>query len=253
MVMDILKGGEKIRLTRIHNGPKKMPEKSYSSRVVQILEGNMIKAVIPVDNGKAMVLDAIERYNMEFYTKRGIFQCEGKVVRKFREKISLYVVFELLTEFEKLQRREYYRLECLLDIKFKRSMDISKLKLEESEASDEEKKDVSNAEQKNDAQDSSWKVGIATNISGGGLRFNSREQLNKGERVLVKMRLVFDDMVKEYTVPGSVIVCNEVPSRPGIYEARVQFVDINRQDREDIIRFVFEEERRIRQKKKGWF
>ena len=242
MVMDILRGGEKLRLTKIHNEPVKKPEKSYNSKVVQILEGNMIQTSMPMENGKYLLLNVLERYNMEFVTKAGVFRCQGKIVRRFREKISLYVVFELLTEFEKLQRREYYRLECLLDIKFKRAREIY---IDDRAGEDESALMLADKE-----EDVSWKVGIATNISGGGMRFHSREQLNKGERILIKMRLVFDEIVKEYSVPGNVIVCSEVQNRPGVFETRVQFVDINRQDREEIIRFVFEEERRIRQKKK---
>jgi len=40
----------------------------------------------------------------------------------------------------------------------------------------------------------------------------------------------------------------ELESRPGLFEHRIQYVYIEETSREDIIHFIFEEERKIRKK-----
>ena len=49
------------------------------------------------------------------------------------------------------------------------------------------------------------------------------------------------------------MVCNvlrvqELENRPGLYEHRIQYAYIDESSREDIIHFIFEEERKIRKK-----
>ena len=58
-----------------------------------------------------------------------------------------------------------------------------------------------------------------------------------------------NDARKEYEVLGKVLAVNRMENRPGFYEHRVQYVNINNEVREEIIKFIFEEERRNLQKK----
>lgn len=251
MLSNIVRKGDKIKLTAIQGEDKTKKEATYISSVVEIMDSNGIKAAMPIINGKYVILDSLKNYRIEFMTRKGIFACDAKIVRRFKERINFFVVFELMSELEKLQRREYYRLECILDIKFRRSMDGN---IFEDENKEEE---ITHRNEENEPdlvlirKKVPWHAAIITNISGGGVRFNSREALNKGENVLLKMHLKFDDGEGDYEIPAKVVHSAEVPNRPNIFEARVQFTDISTQDREDIIRFVFDEERRIRRRKKG--
>lgn len=251
MLSNIVRKGDKIKLTAIQGEDKTKKEATYISSVVEIMDSNGIKAAMPIINGKYVILDSLKNYRIEFMTRKGIFACDAKIVRRFKERINFFVVFELMSELEKLQRREYYRLECILDIKFRRSMEGN---IFEDENKEEE---ITHRNEENEPdlvlirKKVPWHAAIITNISGGGVRFNSRESLNKGENVLLKMHLKFDDGEGDYEIPAKVVHSAEVPNRPDIFEARVQFTDISAQDREDIIRFVFDEERRIRRRKKG--
>ncbi len=42
----------------------------------------------------------------------------------------------------------------------------------------------------------------------------------------------------------------ELPDRPGLYEHRAQYIHIDTAEREEIIRFIFEEERKHRKRKR---
>jgi c-di-GMP-binding flagellar brake protein YcgR len=55
----------------------------------------------------------------------------------------------------------------------------------------------------------------------------------------------------EYSVIGRVIMSNALEGRVGEYRNHVQFVNIKDRDREGIIRYIFEEERKIRRKESG--
>lgn len=253
MLNDIVRTGEKIKIIVPKGEDKKEREASYYSRIVEMVDTNKIKASMPIANGKYIVLDSLKTYNIEFVTRKGMYECKARIVRRFKEKLKMFVVFELMSELEKLQRREYYRLECVFDIKFRRSMDGNLYAKDNVDGEDEIRFETDENEPKlvYHKRKVPWHTAIVTNISGGGVRFNSREQLAKGENVLLKMHLKFDDGEKDYEIPAKVIHSAQVPERSDIFEARVQFTDILPQDREAIIRFVFDEERRIRRRKKG--
>ena len=55
---------------------------------------------------------------------------------------------------------------------------------------------------------------------------------------------------KKYEVISRVISSIELDNRPGTYEHRVQFYDMDPIVREEIIKYIFEEERKSRQKTK---
>lgn len=252
MLSNIARPGDKIKIIVPKGEDMKEREASYYSRIVEMVDSNKIKALMPIVNGKYMVLDSLKTYKIEFITRKGMFECQARIVRRFKEKLKLFVVFELMSELEKLQRREYYRLECVFDIKFRRSMDGNIYQKEQPKVIEHEPEgDENEPKLVYHKKEVPWHTAIVTNISGGGVRFNSRERLAKGENVLLKMHLKFHDGEKDYEIAAKVIHSAEVPERQDIFEARVQFTDITPQDREAIIRFVFDEERRIRRRKKG--
>ena len=53
---------------------------------------------------------------------------------------------------------------------------------------------------------------------------------------------------KEYNLVGKVLSRKEIEDKPGTYEHRVQYVNMDADVREEIIKFIFEEERRQRHK-----
>lgn len=252
MLNNIVRNGDFIKLTENNDENIRKRQTNYKCRVVEVMGANRVKATMPVVNGRSVILDSLKRYTLEFITQKGMYQCEAKIVRRFKEKLNFFVVFEMMSELEKLQRREYYRLECVLEIKFRRSLEGNIYAKDEPENKvrrviDEETGEELVLEKKV----APWHAAIATNISGGGVRFNSREALRKGELVMLKLHLKYDDGEDDFDLPAKVVYSSEVPERDDIFEARVQFLDITPQDRENIIRFVFDEERRIRRRKKG--
>lgn len=244
----VVRTGEKFTLKVLKGEEKTEKEASYQSRVVEIMDSKTFKAAMPMVNGNYILLDSLRRYKIEFIDKKGIFECDARILRRFKEKLNFFVVFEIISELEKVQRREYYRLECLFNIKYRRAIEGDLYDKDEDKVV-EYKNLEGETEMVFRKRKVPWHSAIVTNISGGGLRFNSNHILNVGENVLLRMHLKFHDGESDFEVPARVVYAAEIEEHPGIYETRVQFVNIKPQVREEIIRFVFDEERRLRRKK----
>jgi c-di-GMP-binding flagellar brake protein YcgR len=68
---------------------------------------------------------------------------------------------------------------------------------------------------------------------------------------MCKWQLVVDGYLKEYNLIGKVLYSQELDARNGEYEHRLEYINVNKTDREEIIRFIFEEERKSRKRETG--
>ena len=58
--------------------------------------------------------------------------------------------------------------------------------------------------------------------------------------------LLKDGSRKKYEVVGKVLSARELENKPGVFEHRVQYYNMDEDTREEIIKFIFEEERKQR-------
>ncbi len=86
------------------------------------------------------------------------------------------------------------------------------------------------------------------NIGGGGLRFSSGEKYQRGDLLEIRMMLSLIHPVALYVYAT---VSGVSPSPDGGYSTSVQFTKMDNAIQEEIIRFVFEQEREILRGKKG--
>ena len=98
---------------------------------------------------------------------------------------------------------------------------------------------------------SSSELELQYDISGGGARFISRTQYPVGSEVMFRFSLFVSGKMNEYSLHGRVLFSQPMKNNPGAFEHRMQFIHIPRDDRESIIRYIFEEERKIRRREKG--
>jgi hypothetical protein len=87
------------------------------------------------------------------------------------------------------------------------------------------------------------------NIGGGGVRFSSREKYQRGDVLEIRMMLFAMRPIALY-VYATVSSDSEI-SPDGGYRTAVQFIKMDNTIHEEIIRFVFEQEREILRGKKG--
>ena len=88
---------------------------------------------------------------------------------------------------------------------------------------------------------------VVVDISGGGLRFVANFRYEEGSTIYCAYSLP-GNVDKEYEMICNVLKVQELEARPGLFEHRIQYIYIEETSREDIIHFIFEEERKIRKK-----
>ncbi len=211
--------------------------KVYSTKVYDIVSDERIELLMPMEQTKLILLPIDGEYELCFYTDNGLYQCLAKVVDRYRDNNIYVLALDLTTNLRKYQRREFYRFSCALEMN---SRELLKEELESLNQSH-------NALQ----PELPLKRSVIVDISGGGLRFVSNLEYEKGSMILCNYNLVVDGVQKHYSLVGKVLSVEELENRPGVYEHRVQYVNMDVDDREEIIKYIFNEERKNRHKEKG--
>lgn len=219
-------------LTNSHDG-----KKSYRSQVYDIVSEDQIKIAMPMEQGKIILLPVDGEYNVCFYTQTGLYQCLGRIIDRYKSDNVFVLVVELTTDLRKYQRREYYRLNCVLDMKSR-------------EVTDEDVNPYSERVRFVDT-DITFNNGLVVDISGGGARFISRVRYPKGANIQFIFSLYVSGSLNEYKLLGKVLLSEKLENREDEYEHRIQFVNIQNDDRESIIRYIFEEERKNRHRQRS--
>lgn len=212
-------------------------KKVYQTQVMDVLSEDRLEVLMPIEKSKLILLPVNAEYDLYFYTPSGVFQCTAAVIDRYKAEKHYILLMELTSNLRKFQRREYYRLSCVLD------MNVRPLEQEEIEAMDREDKHL--------VPGLPLKRSVIVDISGGGIRFVGDYAYEPDSLVYCKYNLVTGGKNKEYVLVAKVLVVKELEGKPGTYEHRAQYINIDTAEREEIIRFIFEEERKHRKKEKG--
>lgn len=212
-------------------------KKVYITKVYDVLSDERIELLMPLEQTKIVLLPIDGEYDICFYTDNGLYQCHAKIVDRYRDNNLYVLALDLTTNLRKFQRREYYRFSCALE------MNSRELLEEEAEALSHQRYVLQ--------PELPLKRSVIVDISGGGLRFASNMGYEVGSLLLCKYSLYINGSPKEYTIIGKVLSVKPSESRAGVFEHRVQYVNVDADDREEIIKYIFNEERKSRRKEKG--
>ncbi|MBQ7616364.1 MAG: flagellar brake protein [Butyrivibrio sp.] len=207
----------------------------YMSKIMDVISEDRIEILMPFEKGKIILLPVNAEYSLCFYSTKGLYQCFAKVVDRYRSENIYVLVMDLTSELSKLQRREYYRFSCALQLN---SRIFTKEEMEIFERNRKFYVDPELALQK----------AVVVDISGGGLRFVANFKYDEGTTIYCSYSLPGNVNNKKYEMICNVLKVQELESKPGLFEHRIQYIYIDENDREDIIHFIFEEERKIRKK-----
>ncbi len=92
------------------------------------------------------------------------------------------------------------------------------------------------------------KRSVIVDISGGGLRFMSNQRYEPESLLYCSYHLIVGGERKRYEIIGKVLSVKELQNKPGTFEHRVQYYNVDVETREAIIKYIFEEERRSRKR-----
>ena len=233
--------GEKVEMQQIDRRlviDGESEKKVYQSRVYDVISEDRIEIAMPMEKTKLILLPVEGEFDLYFYSQDGLYQCFARVIDRYKKNSVYILLVELTSNLRKYQRREYYRFSCALEINTR--------ELEEAELSAIEKNSnylVPGLPLKRSA---------VVDISGGGLRFVATYKYEKGRLIFCRYTLLVNHVEKTYEIVGKVLSVKELENRPGEFEHRVQYINLDKESREEIIRFIFEEERKHRKRETGF-
>ena len=212
-------------------------KKTYESRVYDVLSDEEFEIHMPMEKTKLILLPVDGVFDFYFYTSNGLYQCLARVKDRYKSGGTYILLCEPTTNLRKYQRREYYRFACVLK--------MSSRKLQEDELE---------AAQRNEQyyQDGlPMEHSVIVDISGGGVRFVSKKKYEPGTLIYLTYKLNIGGKDKEYEITGKILDSYEVPGKTDQFEHRVKYLNMENEVREEIIRYIFEEERKNRQRRNG--
>ncbi len=252
MLRDIVSIGDKIELKQLdQKGALIKSSKTYVSQMIDFIEDEIISISTPIRQGMIVLLEKQVSYRLYFFTIKGLYQCDCTMLQTYREGKKVLSLVKLISAPEKIQRRQYYRLECVHEIEY-RLITEEEVKLEEKLFLE----NFSQADEKNTIRkelakiNKLWNKAIITDLSGGGCRFNSEQKLKGGDRVRIRLDFVIKDELKKLDLIADIIASDRVENRLGVFDHRAEFYNIEKKNREALIKYIFEQERRLRRNNK---
>ena len=250
MLKKVLKVGDKIELKSV-NLPKSGDgqAKVYKSQVLDILDDYRMNIAVPIEAGHLVPLEIGAKYEMSFLTISGLFICQCEITNRLKQNNIYYLSVLVISELKRDQRRQYFRLEKVMRLKYRviSELEVRLRYFMEKKAykDDREKRIVS---EKLAQLEGAVLEGTIVNVSGGGLKFASDIKHEHGTILYVSFSM---DEGIDIEAEARIIGVAEVENVRGRTEYRCEFSKIKKEIREKIVRYVFSEERRQRQKENG--
>ena len=210
--------------------------KLYKSTVYDILDDGKVEIVMPMEHGKLVLLPVEGEYEVCFFTNGGMYRAEVRIVDRQKINTTYVLITELISNLHKYQRREYYRFNCVIEMQAK--------EMTKSET-DAFGKRLGYLISENDLI-----KGVIVDISGGGLRFVSRQSFAPDSVLYLKFSLNIGGKDKPFTLAARVISSKEIENRINEYENRIKFLYMDNITREEIIKYIFDEDRKNRKNRK---
>ncbi len=235
MIEKFISPGDKLEMKAIQeeNSTDDAEEvKLYKTTVYDVLDDGKIEIVMPMEKTKLVLLPTESEYEVCFFSHGGMYNANIRIVDRQKINNTYVLVSEMITNLHKFQRREYYRFNCIVE------MTTRELNKAESDAFGKQLGYL--------VAETDMERGVIVDISGGGLRFVSRKLFTEGNVLYLRFRLSINDQEKEFRLAAKVISSKEIEKRQNEYENRVKFLYMDNTTREEIIKYIFDEERKNR-------
>lgn len=218
------------------------PVRTYKSSVFDYISDEELEISMPTENGRMVLFQVGVRCMMLFYTQRGLYTCRGVVQKRYKKENFFVLAIRLTSAPAKFQRREFFRVDCIKDFTY--------VKIDETIATKTSTEAVFYEIQKPEFLGADRQA-VALDISGGGIRFSASEELPLDSYILITIRLISDRMDRTFYLVTRIIAMEPAPNARDKFIGRGQFMFKDLKDREVIVRYVFDEERRMRRKEIG--
>jgi c-di-GMP-binding flagellar brake protein YcgR len=213
MLAENIKTGTRVEITPKRRLPN---EKPHLSMVETVVNDKKVMIHAPAFRGEPIRLPKNENYVLRFLTENAVFRFDALLQEYVNVDGFEVILFQISGEGDKIQRRGLFRFTCAIPVTF----------TVVSENGDQ----------------SETQEGMIRDLSGGGMKMLSR--LNMQEKSLIRVMLQLED---DYIMAfGEVLAKSDVPDSIYEFQYGVKFAVMPEADQEKIIRFLYNEQRKLR-------
>lgn len=198
-------------------------ENIYLSQVEEV-KGEEIIVSAPIKMGRILPLSLGNNYNFDFYTSKGIYRTYAEITRRSKDDNLYFIHLHVNKEqLKKIQRRNYFRVDCLIPVTISEYKNMNNEEVVANNISLPEECTV-------------------VNISGGGFKFISKNSYDTQATLKVIIELALAEGKHQVFAEGNLVEVEPLYDYTNRFINRVEFENISTKDRDQIIKFVFEQQ-----------
>jgi len=201
--------------------------KIYISQLLDVIDSKNIIMSCPIHESRLTFIANGTHVRVVFHNdKHGLLSFTGIITEK--EKTDNIIVLHTLinSDFEKIQRRNHFRLDCFIDGKYCILPEDTPDKRIES-----------------DPENKTYKKILAKNISGSGACIVSEDELVGGSLIELTLNLNKDTSIKTICkVIRSILMENNKDKK---YATGLYFKEISAKDQDHLIKYIFKQQAQI--------
>lgn len=221
MKIQNIKTGTKLSLEVFNNLDEKIQE-NFISQFETFKGNNRIIIYAPITKGGIYPIQIGWNINAIFFLDENLYRFQAKVRNRFIANNIAFLEAEVTSDIVKIQRREFFRLPCLIPVNYR----------------------LITKDNKHDEETPYYDC-LAVNISGGGLCLKLKEKLNIGDTIECKMN-INNRLFKPICLV--VRVESDNTDYDSGYTVGVKFIKLTKQDVDRIVSYIFKEQTDLRRK-----
>ncbi|MDP4093251.1 MAG: flagellar brake domain-containing protein [Bacillota bacterium] len=226
--------GTKLELELVNNLGEKIG-RTYISQLLDIVDDENIIIAAPIYESRVIFVPTGANARIFFFHKRwGLMSFPALIVAKDKKDNILSFQIKVTGEFEKIQRRKYFRLDCNIPAYFRVCPDTETddyLRLEIRK--DIDKKTL----------ESNYIKALTRNISGSGSCIVSDEKISKDATLELVLLLEGSSYIRTIC---KVMRIDEIDtSKDKKFETGLHFAEITDRGQDLVIKFIFEQQKQL--------
>lgn len=205
--------GEKIHVEMINGYDKHQ----YVSQIVENYDNGIFDILTPVHKSRIVYFSNASIIKISTVKGAAIYEVEAKVLEKTFGRIPMMRLV-VASNLNKVQRRDFYRLRTIVDISIRRAINLNEKKFGEKFS------------------------GTALDISAGGLLLNTNKDLEENDLLEMTLNLISE---RELVLFGIIVRKQYNSVTRFSYEYGIKFQNVSDFEKNEITKFIFEEQRKL--------
>lgn len=214
----------------------------YKSRVTDIFDNDELELAMPVEDGKPVMLPIGMRFEFVFYGREGLYRTAGIISERYKANNRYVLRVSLKSPLHRFRRQEYCCIPCNVGLEY---YAVTKEQALESKTC--QYQELLERLREGTVQ----KRGAAVVISGDGVRFVSGEENPEDSYIMMQFQLSEEEDAKIYVLPAYILTSAVSEDDEECFVTRAEFIMKDRDIREEIIRYIFDEERKNRNRERS--